>query len=110
MVNFPLTAGAVDPIVWPIAAPLARVAELLRIDLAEVTEAAERVAPFADVLRFNPWHSRPEHKPLGNSNRARRRMYWELARLRQGMNSVEHVEPTGDEIFPGSHPSPSAAR
>ena len=46
MVNFPLTAGAVDPIVWPIAAPLARVAELLRIDLAYVTEAAERVAPF----------------------------------------------------------------
>jgi len=26
------------------------------------------------------------------------------------MNSVEHVEPTGDEIFPGSHPSPTAAR
>ena len=27
---------------------------------------------FADVLRYNPWHSLPEHKPLGNSNRARR--------------------------------------
>jgi hypothetical protein len=26
-------------------------------------------------------------------------MYWELARLRQGMNQVEHVEPTGDETF-----------
>jgi hypothetical protein len=37
-------------------------------------------------------------------------MYWELAQLRQRMNSVEHIEPTGDEIFPGSHPSPSAAR
>ena len=46
MVNFPLTPGAVDRSVWPIAAPLARVAELLRIDLADVTEAAERVAPF----------------------------------------------------------------
>jgi hypothetical protein len=22
---------------------------------------------FADVLRYNPWHSLPEHKPLGNS-------------------------------------------
>jgi hypothetical protein len=31
---------------WPIAAPLARVAELLRVDLADVTQAAERVAPY----------------------------------------------------------------
>jgi len=30
---------------------------------------------FADVLRYNPWHSLPEHRPLGNSNRARRQMY-----------------------------------
>jgi hypothetical protein len=55
---------------------------------------------FADVLRYNPWHSLAEHRPLGNSNRARRRMYAELAELRQRMNSVEHVEPTGDEEFP----------
>jgi hypothetical protein len=57
---------------------------------------------FADVLRYNPWHSLAEHRPLGNSNRARRRMYAELAELRQRMNSVAHVEPTGDEEFPGS--------
>ena len=55
---------------------------------------------FADALRYNPWHSLPEHKPLGNSNRARKRMYWELARLRQEMNQVQHVEPTGEEQFP----------
>ncbi len=24
---------------------------------------------FADVLRYNPWHSLAEHRPLGNSNR-----------------------------------------
>jgi hypothetical protein len=46
MVKLPLRAGAVDRSVWPIAAPLARVAELLRVDLAEVTDAAERVAPY----------------------------------------------------------------
>jgi len=38
--------GAADRGAWPIAAPLARVAELLRVDLADVTEAAERVAPY----------------------------------------------------------------
>jgi len=54
---------------------------------------------FADALRFNPWHSLAEHRPLGNSNRARRTMYWELAKLRQKMNNVEHVEPDGRETF-----------
>ena len=46
MVRLPPRAGVVDRSVWPIAAPLARVAELLRVDLAEVTDAAERVAPY----------------------------------------------------------------
>jgi hypothetical protein len=61
---------------------------------------SDRQLAFADVLRYNPWHSLAEHKPLGNSNRARRQMYAELARLRQAMNQVEHVEPTGAEQFP----------
>jgi hypothetical protein len=54
---------------------------------------------FADVLRYNPWHSLAEHKPLGNSNRTRREMYYALATLRQSMNGVTHLEPTGDETF-----------
>jgi hypothetical protein len=54
---------------------------------------------FADALRYNPWHSLPQHRPLGNSNRARKEMYRELASLRQSMNNVDHVEPTGDETF-----------
>jgi hypothetical protein len=41
----------------------------------------------------------PEHRPLGNQSRARRRMYLELSRLRQRMNGVPHYEPTGDEVF-----------
>lgn len=54
---------------------------------------------FARNLRFNPWHALPEHRPLGNQSRARRRMYQELARFRQAMNRAPHVEPTGDERF-----------
>jgi hypothetical protein len=57
---------------------------------------------FARVLSYNPWHCVPEHRPLGNQSRARKRMYSELSRLRQQMNGVEHYEPTGDEVFPGS--------
>ena len=54
---------------------------------------------FARALTYNPWHCVAEHRPLGNQSRARRRMYWELSRLRQSKNHVEHYEPTGDETF-----------
>jgi hypothetical protein len=54
---------------------------------------------FAHNLSFNPWHCMPEHRPLGNQNRGRRRIYQELSRLRQSMNNTPHREPTGDEVF-----------
>jgi hypothetical protein len=54
---------------------------------------------FAFNLSYTPWHCIPEHRPLGNQSRARRRMYWELRRLRQTMNGTPHIEPTGDEVF-----------
>lgn len=54
---------------------------------------------FARILRYNPWHSIAEHRPLGNQGRARRRMYAALAELRQSMNGVTHYEPTGNERF-----------
>jgi hypothetical protein len=54
---------------------------------------------FARRLSYNPWHCIAEHRPLGNQSRARRRMYWELSRLRHAMNDIPHYEPTGDETF-----------
>lgn len=59
-------------------------------DTAAMTEFTKR-------LTMNPWHCLPEHRPLGNQSRARHRMYWELSRFRQEMNSTTHLEPTGDE-------------
>lgn len=54
---------------------------------------------FARQLSYNPWHAIPEHRPLGNQNRARLLIYSELSRLRQSMNHEPHVEPTGTEQF-----------
>src|SRR5215831_3156867 len=54
---------------------------------------------FARNLSYTPWHCIADHRPLGNQNRARRRMYWELRRLRQTMNGTPHIEPMGAEIF-----------
>ena len=54
---------------------------------------------FARRLSYNPWHCIAEHRPLGNQSRARKRMYYELSKLRHQMNNVPHFEPTGDEVF-----------
>jgi hypothetical protein len=54
---------------------------------------------FAKRLSYNPWHCIAEHRPLGNQNRARRRMYETLSELRHTMNNIALYEPTGDEVF-----------
>ena len=53
---------------------------------------------FAKVLSLNPWHCLPEHRPLGNQNRARRQMYEQLSHLRQDRNRTPHIEPVGNEL------------
>ena len=69
-------------------------------------DSPEQIA-FARVLSYNPWHCLPEHRPLGNISRARKRLYWETSQLRQRMNNLQHYEPTGDEAFPGWTPPAS---
>jgi hypothetical protein len=54
---------------------------------------------FAHNLSINTWHCIPEHRPLGNQSRARKRMYFEMSQLRQRLNKTPHIEPTGDEVF-----------
>jgi hypothetical protein len=40
------------------------------------------VVQACDQMAFNPWHCLPEHRPLGNMNRARRRIYEAMAAFR----------------------------
>lgn len=54
---------------------------------------------FASYLAYNPWHCLPEHRPLGNQSRARKRLYETLSRLRQKVDGTPHIEPTGNETF-----------
>lgn len=56
-------------------------------------DAAEQTM-LAQQFSYNPWHAVPEHRPLGNQNRARKVIYTELSRLRQSMNHQPHLEPT----------------
>ena len=76
-------------------APYLRVAQI-RIPKQRF-EDADRMTR-CEQTAFNPWHCLPEHRPLGNQSRARRRMYLELSRLRQSRNQTPHEEPTGNEL------------
>jgi hypothetical protein len=93
-----------NAVLWPTKLSPRVLAAVLRIP-RQTFDSPEQLA-FARVLTYNPWHCIAEHRPLGNQSRARRRMYYELSRVRQEMNAVEHYEPTGDERFPGSEPLP----
>jgi len=89
-------------VMWPTGRSPRVPAAVLRIP--KQTFASPEQLAFARVLSYNPWHCVPEHRPLGNVSRARKRMYWELSSLRQRMNGVRHYEPTGDEVFPDFTP------
>jgi hypothetical protein len=87
-----------NAVLWPTKLSPRVPAAVLRIPRQKF-DSPEQL-DFARILSFNPWHCIPEHRPLGNQSRARKRMYHELSKLRQQMNDVEHYEPTGDEVFP----------
>lgn len=44
---------------------------------------------FCENLHFTPWHSLPEHRPLGRINRARKMIYQVLSSQRQKGNGIK---------------------
>jgi hypothetical protein len=68
----------------PKRSPFVSVAQL-RIPQQEF-DTEERMARCEGVA-FNPWNCLAEHRPLGNMNRARRRIYAELSRFREELNA-----------------------
>jgi catalase len=54
---------------------------------------------FCDNTSFTPWHSLPEHRPLGAANRIRRVVYQTISKLRHQLNNTPRTEPTGNELF-----------
>ncbi|PTY02960.1 hypothetical protein DB346_08080 [Verrucomicrobia bacterium LW23] len=49
---------------------------------------------YGDQLSFTPWHSLPEHTPVGNINLARKQVYAALSRFRHEKNGIARFEPT----------------
>lgn len=83
-----------DPsVVWD--SPYRKVATI-RIP-PQTFDSPEQTA-FCEHLSFTPWHTLPEHRPLGGLNRARKVVYEELSRLRHERNGVPPREPATDDL------------
>ena len=61
---------------------------------------------FGENLSYSPWHSLPEHRPLGGVNRARKVVYAFISTFRHQKNNAPRREPTSWEI--GEESSDSA--
>lgn len=81
-------------------APFIRVAT---ITIPRQTFDSDAQMAFCENLSFTPWHSLPEHRPLGGVNRVRRTVYERISKLRHDLNGAPRKEPTGGEaLLPAS--------
>ena len=72
-----------------------------RLDIP--SQQFEQNNDLCEGLAFNPWHSLPEHRPIGVMNRIRKAVYLGVSRYRRQMNGVPMCEPKGwDSIDPAS--------
>lgn len=89
----PVKMPVEDPLViWDeVRSPFQRVA-IIRIPKQDI--GADGRVEIAENLAFTPWHTLPEHRPLGSNNRARRAIYEAISDFRHKMNAVPRQEPT----------------
>jgi hypothetical protein len=73
--------------------------KVAQIRIPQQTFKSQAQQDFCDSMSFNPWHSLPEHRPLGNINRTRRIVYDMISGLRHELNERPRVEPTGHIDF-----------
>jgi len=50
-----------------------------------------------EILSYTPWHSLPEHRPLGGISRVRLDVYREVSKLRHELNGQKREEPSKEE-------------
>ena len=66
---------------------------------------SERQMAYCEALSFTPWHSLPEHQPIGGVNRIRKAVYERASTLRHTANGAPRREPNGFEDFKDAAPT-----
>jgi hypothetical protein len=87
--NDPIAQPVEDPTV-PWDAPWEKVAT---IRIPPQTFDSPEQMKFGEDLSFTPWHSLPEHRPLGGIQRARKEVYRAISQQRHELNGVPRREP-----------------
>jgi hypothetical protein len=77
------------------ASPFRKVASIV---IPRQSFDSEQQRTFGENLSFTPWHSLPEHRPLGGVNRARKLVYEFISTFRHQRNSAPRTEPTSWDI------------
>ena len=70
----------------------------------QVFDSARQMA-YCEALSFTPWHSLPEHQPIGGVNRIRKAVYERASTLRHTTNGMPRREPNGFEDFKDAAPT-----
>lgn len=61
-----------------------------RIEIPAQSFDTDAQDTFCENLSFNPWHSLPEHRPIGVFNRVRKALYEEVAKYRRTANEAQY--------------------
>jgi len=69
--------------------------KVARVTIARQELDSPAQSAFCENLSFTPWHSLPEHEPVGVMNRVRRALYQEISRYRHAKNAAPRAEPRG---------------
>ncbi|MBX3586631.1 MAG: catalase family protein [Ramlibacter sp.] len=78
-----------------VASPFRKVATI-KVLQQQFDSEAQRM--FGENLSYTPWHSLPEHRPLGGINRARKVVYRAISMFRHDCNGAPRREPTGWDL------------
>ena len=73
--------------------------KMATITIPKQTFDSEAQMAFCENLSFTPWHSLPQHRPLGAVNRVRRTVYESVSKKRHALNQTPRKEPSGNETF-----------
>jgi hypothetical protein len=72
---------------------LAQFYEVATIRIPKQNFQTTELDALGENLSFNPWHTLPEHRPLGCLNRVRKIVYERISRVRREMNNTPVQEP-----------------
>jgi catalase len=94
-----------DPVRMPIEDPGALWSEeaspfhkVATVRILQQTFDSPEQMEFGENISYTPWHSLPEHRPLGGINRARKLAYRIISEFRHQVNNKPRREPTSWDI------------